>query len=753
MQQDLLILLKEKGFDIIPDFSGEYRRFNRQGTGNGWSVGLEFAVGNSKFLVFKFGDFKTDEHYTWESGAPVGDFEISKFEAARWVMDEKLKVERLEQYKKSRGEILSLLETALPYGEHPYLIEKSVQGNGLYGAKLSREGRYLYIPLEDALGEVWGLQTIDEVGTKIFYEGAKLRGLFHRIKGKQTGKVYICEGFATGISIYEALGGEHDVLCAMNCGNISAVLESLPLTEDETILCADNDAWTDGNPGVTACQKAIDKAGRGKLVIPVFSNIDTSPTDFNDLHVLEGLTRVREILTGEASGLVANVLKKKKISEHQVVEILLNDFEGDLISCHRDFFVYKDTHWKMLSEAEVSAMKVRIGKISGFSYESRQIESALKYLGMRTDVEAGKLHVPNPYRANFLNGTLRAIPKNDSGIRLEFGPHKKDEFVTNVIPLDYTETVSKSIEFEETLARVFRDEEDRDEKILAVSEMFGASLMPIYPHFFMLHGPGGSGKSTLMILIYNLIGRDNISAVEPHEFKGFTMESMIGKLVNLVTDIDTTQVMADGNLKKIEDRVLMRIDRKFKLPIHAPLPAVHIFGANELPRTFSGSSRAHERRWTFIELSKFQARPGEYRRDYVSWLWERGQVGILQFALEGLRRVISNEGHYTTPKSGKETMEKWQKELDPIAMFIDDLAQVSVQKDLGISLNDAGRVERGKVWEAFRKWSENSTPSGRRFGKHGFYGEMRRKNFVEKVIKGDVYFAGLQIDDADGHEF
>jgi putative DNA primase/helicase len=55
------------------------------------------------------------------------------------------------------------------------------------------------------------------------------------------------------------------------------------------ILCADNDQWTEGNPGLTKAMGAATEMD-ALLAVPDFSRCDMSirPTDFNDLHVLLG---------------------------------------------------------------------------------------------------------------------------------------------------------------------------------------------------------------------------------------------------------------------------------------------------------------------------------------------------------------------------------------------------------------------------------------------------------------------------------
>ena len=62
------------------------------------------------------------------------------------------------------------------------------------------------------------------------------------------------------------------------------------------IFCADDDRWKDGNPGITKAKAAAEKIG-ATVVIPKFKDLATKPTDFNDLHKLEGIDAVRQQLS------------------------------------------------------------------------------------------------------------------------------------------------------------------------------------------------------------------------------------------------------------------------------------------------------------------------------------------------------------------------------------------------------------------------------------------------------------------------
>ncbi|MCZ7655394.1 MAG: toprim domain-containing protein [Rhodocyclaceae bacterium] len=105
----------------------------------------------------------------------------------------------------------------------------------------------------------------------------------------------MAEGYATGASLHEATG--HAVAVAFDCGNLKPVAEALraKYPEARLIVCADNDQFTEGNPGVTKGREAVEAAGAG-LAVPEFADLAGEPTDFNDLAQREGGAKVREAI-------------------------------------------------------------------------------------------------------------------------------------------------------------------------------------------------------------------------------------------------------------------------------------------------------------------------------------------------------------------------------------------------------------------------------------------------------------------------
>ena len=174
--------------------------------------------------------------------------------------------------------------------DHPYLVRKRIAPNGI---KIDRAGR-LVVPVSDSSGEILSYQTIDADGNKRFLKGGKIEGGFYELRGNRK-VIFIGEGFATCASIHQATG--FTTLVAFDCGNLAKVAKSAKdmFLGSRIVICADNDQFTEGNPGITK-GKAAAGLVFGEIVYPIFneSDLTSKPTDFNDLHTLQGIEAVKE---------------------------------------------------------------------------------------------------------------------------------------------------------------------------------------------------------------------------------------------------------------------------------------------------------------------------------------------------------------------------------------------------------------------------------------------------------------------------
>jgi phage/plasmid primase-like uncharacterized protein len=112
-----------------------------------------------------------------------------------------------------------------------------------------------------------------------------------------SGVIRICEGYATGCTIYQIT--QSPVICAINAHNLTPIAIEVKQKYINAIvkICADNDQWGKENTGMAHASFACRQTG-ASLQYPVFDglNIDNKPTDFNDLFVLTDRETVKKQL-------------------------------------------------------------------------------------------------------------------------------------------------------------------------------------------------------------------------------------------------------------------------------------------------------------------------------------------------------------------------------------------------------------------------------------------------------------------------
>lgn len=193
-------------------------------------------------------------------------------------------------------------------GTEDYLNAKGLPAvPGLW--RMQHGGGMLAVAARNAAGEVRFLQYIwfdQKAGrfTKMFTKGCAPRGCFFEIEyaGEDRGPdVYLCEGIATGISIWQAMRSR--VIVCFDCGNLLPVAQALiaagRLEGSRCIFAADNDWGRDpkpdgrpDNPGVQHAMEAARAVG-GAICVPAEDG-ETFPdggamTDANDVAMAKGL--------------------------------------------------------------------------------------------------------------------------------------------------------------------------------------------------------------------------------------------------------------------------------------------------------------------------------------------------------------------------------------------------------------------------------------------------------------------------------
>jgi len=191
--------------------------------------------------------------------------------------------ENQDQHKKAAVKAESILdECGYALAEHPYLVSKQIQPRLMPWVD---KNNILVIPVIDLQGNVHSLQRINSKGEKRFLSGGAIAGNFYQLWTGTEG-IVICEGYATGVTLYSHYTPNRSVVIAFTAGNLKAVAEVFRAAFPDTRITIAGDFDKSGTGQAKAAEAA--RSVGGNTSIPVF-DADEVGSDWNDRFCLDNL--------------------------------------------------------------------------------------------------------------------------------------------------------------------------------------------------------------------------------------------------------------------------------------------------------------------------------------------------------------------------------------------------------------------------------------------------------------------------------
>lgn len=280
-------------------FDGCLHRFHveddKPGSRNGW-----FVLYGDGIPAGSFGSWRIGQSETWRAEVREALTPTQRRRQERWIAAaqtrrlEELRVQR----ERARTRAAALWNRAQPGVDayHPYLVDKQVPAIGLRQFE-----DWLVVPARDGAGLLHSLEFIHAGGSKRFLQGGAVEGHYHVLGDLRAARaLLLCEGYATGASLHQASGWP--VVVGFNRANLLPVAKDLHRHFPQTalVIAGDDDRYTPGNPGRRDAEEAARWIG-GAVILPDFTGLDiaSEPTDFNDLQILGGLSRLQASLQGQ----------------------------------------------------------------------------------------------------------------------------------------------------------------------------------------------------------------------------------------------------------------------------------------------------------------------------------------------------------------------------------------------------------------------------------------------------------------------
>ncbi|WP_026655368.1 DNA primase family protein [Butyrivibrio sp. AE3003] len=312
---------------------------------------------------------------------------------------------------------------------------------------------------------------------------------------------------------------------------------------------------------------------------------------------------------------------------------------------------------------------------------AKQILDALRYESM---CEIIPKHTD---RIHFKNGTYFI----DGG----FVPEK--EFCSNRLPVNYNSDAVPP-----TRWLRFLDELLYPEDIYTLQEFMGYILIPTTKAqaMLLLIGNGGEGKSRVGFVCRNLLGNNmTICSISTLANNRFSLADQEGMLLMIDDDMKMEALTDTGVIKAVvtmEDK--MNLERKGKQSYQGYLNVrIMAFGNGSLSSLYDKSDGFYRRQITIRVKEKSQNRVDD--RNLSAKLSEETE-GIALWCLEGLKRLIKNEFHFTISERTLQNQAELRREEDSILDFFESEGYITFDKNAIATTKE--------LYEAYCLWGNDN---------------------------------------------
>jgi len=343
----------------------------------------------------------------------------------------------------------------------------------------------------------------------------------------------------------------------------------------------------------------------------------------------------------------------------EIADVFLKNFHFVTIAETKEILIYENGIYKEGAEAFIENQIENI--VPPEAITKNLIEEVLGHIQRSTYVPLEQIN-SNPYILNFKNGLFNIRT-------FELKPHSPEFISTIQIPVEYKPEAKCEL-WEKVVS-----EDLYPEDVEILREAFGYALFPDNraQKMFIFLGAGSNGKSLILHVLQELLGKQNVANVSPQTLatNNFALSELKDKLVNLYADLPSFTIFSTGNLKALVSGDRLLADVKYKKPFHLRNRAKFFFSANVLPKV-TDNTVAFFRRLIIIPFPKTFDENNADPELFDKLTTPEALSGILNWALEGLKHLMQNNFKFSYTKTVDEIMEQYTRASDPIKAFLDE---------------------------------------------------------------------------------
>ena len=319
---------------------------------------------------------------------------------------------------------------------------------------------------------------------------------------------------------------------------------------------------------------------------------------------------------------------------------------------------------------------------------STLLDQVKRIIGSKNWVTEAQLKEPPLNLINLRNGVLDI----ETG---QLHPHDPQLWFTSVIDVNYDPN-AECPNFTKFLTEILPPEAHP-----TIQELFGYALYRSNHarRAFLFIGSGNNGKSLLLDILTRFIGEDNVSnkSLQDLEYNRFSVARLLGKHLNISADLPQTPLVKSEVFRALVGGDRLEAERKHRDSFAFQPYAKLVFSTNKLPLVREDEVDAFFKRWVIVEFPyKFEDDPGMRKQILDSCTTDDEKSGILNWALEGLRRLLQT-GKFTADEGDSAKIrDRWMREVNPAYDFL----TTYVERD------PTGAVMKKNLWTQYLAWRE-----------------------------------------------
>ena len=243
------------------------------------------------------------------------------------------------------------------------------------------------------------------------------------------------------------------------------------------------------------------------------------------------------------------------------------------------------------------------------------------------------------------------------------------------------------------LDAIFDGDTEAVEKANLILELLGYAMQTHckFETFAIFLGRGSNGKSILLKVFAHILGKENITAVQPSQLgNSFHRATLHNKLANIVTESERGDTLPAGQIKAIASGEPMNVEIKFKHPFVMEPFATIFWATNHLPNA-QDYSKALLRRVRIVEFNN--SFEGEKKDTRIFKKLKEESPGIIQMALNQYKQAILRD-EILLPDCVARANKRWLNESDSVALWADQC----------LELNLVETVQSSAAYEHYRTW-------------------------------------------------